>query len=409
MKRRASLVLVGLIVMSGHQFARVHAQSAAAPQAYSFTMTNAMFGPPVTIKIYRDGARELVDRLLPAGPGITPSHYLQLYDFQAGTAFQWDLLDAQMPCSKSTTTDKATDSMVDPISGVAEWMANIDSSKSKPAGNEVVNGVATRVLEVVDPASKISAKLWQAEKGNYVIKYVMTPPGGPTRVLVEIKMLSFDKPPASTFAMPAKCNGIAVTGNFTTSSGSSVAGAPPAATAAPSSPSPASPPSPASAPSASAAAMAVPIRINAGGPAQRDTAGILWEADKGFNGGNSYQNTNAPVVAPATGGKAPNLFQTERYSENDFSYSFDVPDGSYKVRLRFAEIYFKDAGQRVMSVDINDKRVLDHFDILAAANGPNIPVDKEFPVQVTTGKLVIHFIKVVQNPKVSAIEIVKAP
>ena len=46
-----------------------------------------------------------------------------------------------------------------------------------------------------------------------------------------------------------------------------------------------------------------------------------------------------------------------------------------------------------------------NFDVLAQAGGPFIALDKQWPVAVTNGQIVIQFIPVAGQPNVAAIEI----
>lgn len=46
-----------------------------------------------------------------------------------------------------------------------------------------------------------------------------------------------------------------------------------------------------------------------------------------------------------------------------------VPDGTHRVRLRFAEIVYSDPGHRQFDVAINGREVLTHFDPGVAAGG----------------------------------------
>lgn len=56
----------------------------------------------------------------------------------------------------------------------------------------------------------------------------------------------------------------------------------------------------------------------------------------------------------------------------DFTVNVTVGPGKYTVRLKFAEYQFKQPGQRVMNIFVNDTQVADRFDILAtAATLPN--------------------------------------
>jgi hypothetical protein len=82
-----------------------------------------------------------------------------------------------------------------------------------------------------------------------------------------------------------------------------------------------------------------------------------------------------------------------------------VPNGTYTVRLKFAEIFFTQAGQRVFHVDINNLRRLTNFDVVQAAGGAFRALDQTFSVTVTNGQIAIDLIPVVSAPKVNAIEI----
>ncbi|MBZ5728769.1 MAG: S8 family serine peptidase, partial [Acidobacteriia bacterium] len=84
-------------------------------------------------------------------------------------------------------------------------------------------------------------------------------------------------------------------------------------------------------------APATAIRVNAGGPAFTDPQGQVWSADTGFTGGTVFATTAA--IGNTT---TPVLYQTERYSiaPAPLQYQFAVPNGTYAVTLKFAEIFF---------------------------------------------------------------------
>jgi len=126
----------------------------------------------------------------------------------------------------------------------------------------------------------------------------------------------------------------------------------------------------------------------------------VWAADYGFNTGSTY-STTSPIPNTTT----PVLYQTQRWSSTPLQYQFPVPNGNYSVKLKFAEIYFTQPGQRVFNATINLTSVLTNFDVVASAGGPNLAVDKAFPVTVTNGQITILLTPVVQNPAISAIEI----
>jgi hypothetical protein len=78
----------------------------------------------------------------------------------------------------------------------------------------------------------------------------------------------------------------------------------------------------------------------------------------------------------------------------------------YTVNLKFAEIYFSRAGQRRFSVMINGQTALFNFDIVAAAGGPNIAIDRSFQTTVTNGSIAIQFARGdADDPQINAIEI----
>ena len=105
-----------------------------------------------------------------------------------------------------------------------------------------------------------------------------------------------------------------------------------------------------------------PIRVNCGGPQYVDSQGITWAADYGSLLTSFTNSTTANI----TGTLSPGIYQDERYGTAVF-YKFAVPNGTYTVNLRFAEIYWTVPGQRIFSVAINNQWVLANFDIIAQA------------------------------------------
>jgi hypothetical protein len=144
------------------------------------------------------------------------------------------------------------------------------------------------------------------------------------------------------------------------------------------------------------------IRVNAGGSAYTDEQGNVWAADTGFSGGSTYSSLKA-----VHGTRASLLYQTVRWSNGPFQYEFSLPDGTYSVTLKFAEVYYTKPGQRVFKVSVNDQELLPSFDPLLAAGGPDTAVDRQFHISVTGGRITILFSQVVGQPIVNAIEIQK--
>ena|GEM_PF-280925 len=151
---------------------------------------------------------------------------------------------------------------------------------------------------------------------------------------------------------------------------------------------------------------AVVYRINAGGPSYTDTQGRQWSADQRFNTGNTASVTN-----PIAGTNDDVLFQSERWdppAAPELAYSLPVTNGSYRVNLYFAEIYNGcfSVGCRVFDVLIEGQLVLDNLDIFREV-GSLAALVKTFDVTVSDGVLNIEFRHVVENPKISAIEVLE--
>lgn len=144
-----------------------------------------------------------------------------------------------------------------------------------------------------------------------------------------------------------------------------------------------------------------PIRINCGGSSYTDTNGQVWQADTGYNGGTASTNTNTTM-----GTSDPTLYRSNRYnaSGTPLIYKFAVANGAYRVNLLFAENYIRTVGGRVFNVQLNSVLVLRNFDIFSTV-GADTAVVEGFNTTVTNGQIAIEFDKLVENPKINAIEI----
>jgi len=150
------------------------------------------------------------------------------------------------------------------------------------------------------------------------------------------------------------------------------------------------------------------LRINAGGEEYTDSAGHLWQADKGFNTGRL--SSSAPG-AEISGTDDPELYQSGRWDVRaapELAYQFDVSNGDYTVRLHFSDRYSGTQGEglRVFDVLLEDQLALENLDIFAEVGG-NTVLLKTLTVQVNDGTLDIKFLRQVQNPEIRAIEIQK--
>jgi len=175
---------------------------------------------------------------------------------------------------------------------------------------------------------------------------------------------------------------------------------------------------PAAAPAApaSVAAPAVPaapaapkssqptIRINAGSVAVKDSNGVEWLGDTGFEGGNVVERPELEIANT----KAPEIYRSEHYSMESFTYK--VPNGKYQVKLHFCETFegIRGPGERVFSFDVQGKTFKD-FDVWVKSGGFARAYVQTVPVDITDGQLQIKFTPQVENPQINGIEIIPVP
>jgi len=153
------------------------------------------------------------------------------------------------------------------------------------------------------------------------------------------------------------------------------------------------------------------LRINCGSEtAWTDPAGHRWEADREYEKGRwgAIDGSTADRGGiKIEGTDIEPVYRTERSSMSE--YRITCPNGKYRVILHFAETYSenKEPGQRVFSVAINDKEVLDDMDPVKAAGSQFKAVVKTFETEVNNGLLSISFAGIVASPEINGIEVVQ--
>ena len=154
------------------------------------------------------------------------------------------------------------------------------------------------------------------------------------------------------------------------------------------------------------------IRVNVGGEEVSDWTGTIWQADREYVAGSWGCLDSATTDILTTDEDVAciemiDLFQSMRQGER-LRYRFDVPNGSYYVRLLFAEIYWTSSDAEKQQVRVQGKTVLNHFNIFDDA-GRNIEYEKVVTAKVTCGRLDVEFIgqslPMHSGARVSAIEV----
>lgn len=97
------------------------------------------------------------------------------------------------------------------------------------------------------------------------------------------------------------------------------------------------------------------------------------------------------------------VYQTVRYDVD--AYHFDVPNGQYRVTLKFCEPHYDATGKRVFGVKIQGQTVIESLDLFAKL-GKNRAWDFTVEnVNVADGRLVIEFTRQVEYPCIAGIVI----
>jgi beta-galactosidase len=149
------------------------------------------------------------------------------------------------------------------------------------------------------------------------------------------------------------------------------------------------------------------VRIKAGDISGHMTkGGERYGSDMYFDGGSAV-GINPPDTAPANSIAAqaddPTLFDSAR--EGDFVYRIPLPNGHYRVTLRFEEAVATAAGQRLFDVAINGRPGLSNVDVYQAAGGRLIGVERSIDAKVDHGALELGFHSRRGKAMVSAIDI----
>jgi hypothetical protein len=204
---RSRSVFLFTVLVSYFGFLPLNAQTAgAAPQTYSLREDPGFsFAGPVVVKISRDGAKEVIEQIMPAAPGRDKEfHSRLLYDFQAHKVYTQILSDPGSSCGLQSYKESAAPAELDPISGAAALMKELTAdAQLKSLPGETVNGIATKVMAVT--SDKASAKIWLAQEGGYPVKIAVMTPDGKETTFLEVKQLSLAKPAASDLLPPTGC------------------------------------------------------------------------------------------------------------------------------------------------------------------------------------------------------------
>jgi hypothetical protein len=162
--------------------------------------------------------------------------------------------------------------------------------------------------------------------------------------------------------------------------------------------------------------------INAGGDAHTDIQGIVYKRDPLSNVAGIASDFGKQLSIQRVHPHDQVLYQTERYHTQNFGYNIPIKEeGDYVIVLKFSEVYFNAAGQKVFDVVLNnDHSIVSDLDIYAMV-GHGVAYDEVVPFSINDGMLRVQgedsafdgtlrvdFIKGSRdNPKINSILVIK--
>lgn len=132
------------------------------------------------------------------------------------------------------------------------------------------------------------------------------------------------------------------------------------------------------------------------------TDGTQYQADAYYVGGHT-DNFLGNAVA-----NTDDLLYNEARS-NFSAYNIPVSNGSYTVRLKFAETFWTAINKRVFDIWIEGTQVIDDLDIYVTAPGKWVAYDLEFAASVSDGILNITTSSSINHALLNAIVAIKNP
>lgn len=151
--------------------------------------------------------------------------------------------------------------------------------------------------------------------------------------------------------------------------------------------------------------MKLPFRIKCGSAvAVSDEAGNEWKPDIYFRGGQSRQLAQRAAVE-----ELPAIYRSEHSCAANCQYVIPIENGSYLVRMYFAELDHSGANQRLFDVAVNEDGLALDLDVFRAAQGRAKPYVLERRTTVSEEAIVISLVPTLGEATLSGIEILPPP
>ena len=185
-------------------------EAAPPPTAYAMELTvvPSAKSPAVSMKIYRDGNRVMVEAIAESRPlpiGRQMNRPRSYFDLDTDMAYTTDAkFGPSIPADRPASNSPNCQSMAlsgdwgDPFARSAAILADVNSRNPRQVGVAAINGFSTRIIETDSGGQRV--RVWIDSEYDLIVK-VET--GGATTL--EVKRLVVGTPPASPLAIPTYC------------------------------------------------------------------------------------------------------------------------------------------------------------------------------------------------------------
>jgi hypothetical protein len=90
------------------------------------------------------------------------------------------------------------------------------------------------------------------------------------------------------------------------------------------------------------------------------------------------------------------LYQTERWAGEDFSYDIPVPNaGKYVLVLKFSEVFFNSPNEKIFDVALGKQTIVKHLDVFSKV-GKAIAYDEFVEFELKNNKVYIN-VKIIKK------------
>lgn len=127
--------------------------------------------------------------------------------------------------------------------------------------------------------------------------------------------------------------------------------------------------------------------INCGGNDYTDSEGIRYISDNYYDEGSSSDFGINYEIGET---KDQILYQTERWSSSDLTYSIPVnKEGDFVLILKFSEVFFQSVGEKVFDVSLGKMTIIKNLDIFKEV-GKATALDKYIEFKIKNGVVLVN-------------------